>query len=106
MSEKLLCPLLKKSCIEHKCKWYVHIIGAHPQTGGPQDLFDCAISWLPVLTIENTLHHRHTGAAVESLRNELVTASAQLSSAVKQAARLKFKDGNGEIPNENLPNSK
>lgn len=96
-----ICPLLKEPCLEHKCKWYLHVIGNHPQTGSPQDLWDCAMSWLPVLMIENTLHHRHTGAAVESLRNEMVKSGEQLSSAVKQAARLKFKGGNGE----DFPNS-
>jgi hypothetical protein len=94
MSDKLLCPLLNKSCIEARCKWWIHILGEDPQTGVLQDRYDCAISWLPILTIENTKHHRHTGAAVESLRNELTNASHELSLAVENAAKLKF---NGEI---------
>lgn len=46
----------------------------NPNTGSEVDEWGCAITWLPVLMIENSQQQRHTGAAVESFRNELVKA--------------------------------
>lgn len=66
------CPLIKKDCIEHKCHWYMFIAGTNPNTGEFVNEHGCAIPWLPVLMIENSQQQRHTGAAVESLRNEVV----------------------------------
>ncbi len=63
------CPLIKKDCIGLKCSWYTQIRGMNPQTGEPVDEWGCAITWLPMLTIENSQQQRSTGAAVESFRN-------------------------------------
>lgn len=85
MSNKIsICPLMQKPCIEdgtpvtvdgktemHACRFWVHIVGKHPQTGADQDLWDCAHAWMPVLLIDNTQRQRETGAAVESFRNVL-----------------------------------
>lgn len=57
------------------CKFWIHIVGRHPQTGADQDLWDCAYSWIPILLIDNTQKQRETGAAVESFRNEMVKAN-------------------------------
>lgn len=65
------CPLLKKDCITHKCAWYMRISGMNPNTGVQLDDWGCSIAWLPVLLIENSQQQRQTGAAVESLRNEV-----------------------------------
>lgn len=73
------CPLLKKGCIEHGCKFYIHVIGNNPQTGRTEDKWDCTFAWLPILLIENSQMQRQTGAAVESFRNEVVDAAAQLA---------------------------
>jgi hypothetical protein len=43
----------------------------NPNTGEQVDDWGCAIAWLPVLLIENSQQQRQTGAAVESLRNEV-----------------------------------
>lgn len=69
------CPFLKKACIEHKCKQYVHLTGTHPQTGQPVDEFDCSFAWMPVLLIEGAKETRQAAAAVESLRNRIVDAA-------------------------------
>jgi len=66
------CPLLKKACIEHQCKFYVHLLGNDPQTSKGIDKFDCAMAFIPVLLIEGAQQTRQAGAAVESMRNELV----------------------------------
>jgi hypothetical protein len=36
------------------------------------DEWGCAMSWMPILLIENAQMSRQTGAAVESFRNEMV----------------------------------
>jgi hypothetical protein len=64
-----LCPLMQKPCIEHDCKFYVHILGMNPQTEKMEDKFDCTFAWLPILLIENTQMQRQTGAAIETFRN-------------------------------------
>jgi hypothetical protein len=69
--EATYCPLIKKDCIAHKCAWYMRISGMNPNTGEQLDDWGCAIAWLPVLLIENSQQQRQTGAAVESLRNEV-----------------------------------
>lgn len=78
------CPLLKKDCVKHTCKFYVHLLGNNPQTGKPEDRFDCTFAFLPVLLIENAQQQRQTGAAVESMRNEMVNGQLALVSAVVQ----------------------
>lgn len=69
------CPLIRKNCIEHKCSWYMHVRGMNPNTGEDVDHWSCAVTWMPMLTIENSQQQRHTGAAVESFRNEVVKAN-------------------------------
>jgi len=71
------CPLLKKDCIGLQCNWFMLVRGTNPQTGEEVDDWSCAMTWLPVLLIENSKQQRQTGAAVESFRNEVVrTAEA------------------------------
>ena len=69
------CPLIKKDCIGIKCSWYTQMRGMNPNTGEPVDEWGCAITWLPMLTIENSQQQRHTSSAVESFRNEVVKSS-------------------------------
>jgi len=69
------CPLLKKDCIGLQCSWFTQMRGTNPNTGKEIDEWGCAISWLPVLLVENSQQQRQTGAAVESFRNEMVKAN-------------------------------
>ena len=69
------CPLIKKDCITLQCSWFAQMRGKHPQTGADIDEWGCAITWMPVLMIENSQQQRQTGAAVESFRNEMVKAN-------------------------------
>jgi hypothetical protein len=59
--------------------------GTNPNTGKEVDEWGCAITWLPLLLIENSQQQRHTGAAVESFRNEMVRAT-EMSQQVLLAA--------------------
>ena len=66
------CPLIGKDCIGLECSWFTEVRGTHPQTGEQIDEWGCAVTWMPVLLIDNTQQQRQTGAAVESFRNENV----------------------------------
>lgn len=70
------CPLNGfKPCRELDCAWFMKVVGKHPQTGADVEEWGCAVTWMPVLTIENSQQQRQTGAAVESFRNEMVRAN-------------------------------
>ena len=69
------CPLIKKQCIENKCAWFIKVMGNDTNTGKDVEEWGCAISWMPVLMIENSGQQRQTGAAVESFRNEMVKSN-------------------------------
>lgn len=71
------CPLIKKDCVGLTCAWYTRVQGMDINTGNQVDNYECAISWLPMLLIENSGQQRSTGAAVESFRNEMVKSNEQ-----------------------------
>jgi len=76
----LTCPLGSK-CEEikdgaiHRCAWFQTLAGTNPNTGEQVDEKSCAIAWMPMLLIENSMQQRSTSAAVESFRNEMVQNS-------------------------------
>ena len=74
------CPLIKKEGVEHKCKFYIQVLGKNPNTGQEVNQWDCAVSWLPMLLIEGSQQTRQAGSAIESFRNEMVNAQQQLLS--------------------------
>lgn len=53
------------------------IQGKNPNDGKDIEEWGCAMSWLPILLIENAQQSRSTGAAVESFRNEMVETNKQ-----------------------------
>lgn len=70
------CPLNNfEPCKELECAWFIQIRGKNPNTGEDIDDWGCAISWMPLLMIENSQQQRCTGAAVESFRNEMVNSN-------------------------------
>ena len=94
------CPLIKKDCIEHQCKFYVHLLGNDPQTGKGIDKFDCAMAFIPVLLIEGAQQTRQAGAAIESFRNEMVAGNRRTELLLGAAARrVQLPGGNGETDN-------
>ena len=96
---KIICPMMGgDECVEDgairngelvKCRFWIHVQGQNPQTGETISNGDCAMAWMPVLLIENSKVNRETGAAVESMRNESVTASQQIVGAMMQVANKK-----------------
>lgn len=63
----------------HRCAWLTKLAGQLPD-GTQTDEHGCAMSWLPVLLVENARVSRGTSAAVESFRNQMVdfNTSSQL----------------------------
>ena len=70
------CPILKKTCIERECKLYIKLIGTNPQTDTPIDHWDCAIVWLPILSIENTQKTIQATASIDKLNNTIFDLSS------------------------------
>lgn len=71
----LVCPLHRKDVAKvcHTCPLWVQVRGRNPNTGAEIDDWRCALAWLPMLLIENAAQSRSAGAAVENMRNEIVT---------------------------------
>lgn len=63
------CPLIKNVCARHQCAWFIKLVGMDPQTGQQVDKFGCAVSWLPMLLIENSNQQRQTAAGVDKVAN-------------------------------------
>ena len=80
------CPLIKKDCVEYKCKFYIQVLGKNPNTGQEVNQWDSAVSWLPMLLIEGSQQTRQAGSAIESFRNEMVNAQKQLDQTMTQVA--------------------
>lgn len=81
------CPLIKKECIGLQCSWFTQVRGTNPNTGQEVDEWACAISWLPILLIENSQQQRSTGSAIESFRNEMVKANESAQQVLLASAK-------------------
>ena len=83
------CPLIGKDCIQMQCSWFTQVRGMNPNTGEETDEYGCAVTWLPLMLIENSGQQRRTGAAVESFRNEIVKSTLQSQEMLKQDLKLR-----------------
>jgi len=83
------CPLDSfNPCRELECAWFMKIQGKNPNNGKDIEEWGCAMSWLPILLVENAQQSRSTGAAVESFRNEMVVANAENIKALITTAQI------------------
>ena len=82
------CPLIQADCKGLQCSWFTQVRGTNPNSGEEVDEWGCAITWLPMLMIENSGQQRQTGAAVESFRNEMVKAQQTGQQVLLAAAQL------------------
>lgn len=83
------CPLDSfNPCRELECAWFMKISGKNPNDGKDIEEWGCAMSWLPILLVENAQQSRSTGAAVESFRNEMVVANAENIKALITTAQM------------------
>ena len=77
MTEKDDCPFWKGPCKQHECRLYVQLIGTNANTGQPVNQWDCTFAWWPIMQVETTQQVGQMGAAIESLRNEMVKMHEQ-----------------------------
>lgn len=101
----LTCPLGSK-CEEardgkiYTCAWFTSLAGLNPSTGEPIDEKGCAMSWVPVLLVENSMQQRNTSAAIESFRNEVVKANTP---SPTELLNLLVNRGHTTLENMRLP---
>jgi Zn-finger protein len=69
------CPIMKEECVQFKCAWFTKVEGYDINTGKQVEEWNCAMTFIPMLLIENSGMSRQTGAAVESFRNEMVKSN-------------------------------
>ena len=89
------CPLIKAECIQFKCTFWIQLRGMHPQTGQEVDEWNCAISWLPILLIENAKEVKQGAAATENFRNVMLELNKGTPPEVieDRAMRRAIRDG-------------
>tara|TARA_B100000131_G_scaffold293081_1_gene308081 strand:- start:86 stop:436 length:351 start_codon:yes stop_codon:yes gene_type:complete len=78
------CPLIGEECMKLKCEWFTQIRGTNPQSGEEVDEWGCAVTWLPMLLIENSQQQRETSASIQSARNESVRDNEENRKLIKQ----------------------
>ena len=66
------CPLIGKDCIQLQCSWFTQVRGTHPQTGEQVDEWGCAVTWLPLLLMENTKEQISTTDTLADFRDETI----------------------------------
>lgn len=83
------CPLIRKDCVQFKCKFWTKLVGDHPQIAGQKiDEYDCAVKWIPMLMIENTKEAIGVTSSINSFRNQMVLGqNAVLQTAVKERVK-------------------
>jgi hypothetical protein len=86
------CPLIKKDCMGIQCSWFTQMRGINPNTGKEVDEWGCAVTWLPMLLVENSQQQRQTGAAVESFRNEMVKSNETNTQILLESVNKKVFD--------------
>ena len=87
---KANCPLDNfNPCRQLDCAWFMQIRGTNPNSGEPVDEWGCSMAWLPMLMIENSQQQRQTGAAVESIRNEMVKSNEVSQKVLLATAGIK-----------------
>ena len=78
------CPLIGEECMKLKCEWFTQVRGKNPNTGEEVDEWGCAVTWLPMLLIENSQQQRETSASIQSARNESVRDNEENRRLIKQ----------------------
>jgi len=94
------CPLIKKKCKEHGCKFFIQVYGKDPQTGLDINGWDCAITWLPTLLLEGSQQTRQAGAAIESFRNEVVKTQSLIDISGAQVEQIENQQTDNKTPEE------
>lgn len=85
----LYCPLWRKSMgnVCHTCPWWMQVRGIDRNTGAEIDRWMCAIAATVKMTHEAASNSRESGAAVDSLRNDLLAMHAGSVAAMQSLYR-------------------
>ena len=92
-SSILTCPLNGKLCVDgirsdfeffevvgikrqKACRWWTGMAGKHPQTHEILNDYDCAVTWIPLITLENSQSVRQVAAQVSESTKAFVDAQA------------------------------
>lgn len=98
---KKICPLIGKECLEHGCEFYTHLIGKDPQSGAQTDKWGCAVTFLPILLIENAQMTRHVMAGTDKVANEVAKHHATFIGALNVEAQKRLLDADPRMEVEN-----
>ena len=96
---KKTCPL-GSTCEEIKdgeiqrCTWYTKVVGKHPQSNEHVDQWDCAIAWLPMLSIEMSQTNRGQTQALCDLRDQVKQSNNNLKQSLQNMAVIPLKPVN------------
>lgn len=81
------CPFVMGKCVRHQCALFTKVVGTDPQTNTPVEKFGCALSWLPILMVENSNMQRHTSASVDKVATEVAKFHATSIGCMNETAR-------------------
>ncbi len=87
-------------CIEHRCRWYIQLIGTNPQTGEQRAEWGCAVEFLPILLIENAKETRQAAAATEAARNVSAGVAASVAELAREVRESTARTVAGEVLGE------
>lgn len=91
------CPLIKKKCIEAKCRFWTHLLGKNPHGDGVIDKFGCAIEFLPILLVENAQMIRQTAASTDKVANQVQKSRAEFLGALPNDAQKRLLDADVKL---------
>ena len=83
------CREIKDGAI-HQCAWHVGIEGTNPNTGEKTKEWGCAMTWFPIMMVENSMHQMNTATAVDSFKNEMVEANKASHQVMLAATQLRL----------------
>ena len=72
------CPRIRKTCIEHKCAFYMQVQGMHPQTGEAISTYDCTDRLQVLVTLNLGKQSNDLAGSVDSLRNEVSAGASTI----------------------------
>ena len=73
----------------HRCAWYTKVSGQQPD-GTPVDEWKCAMSWMPIVTLETARTNRGQTAALESFRNEMVDGQKKFNELASASVKARL----------------
>ncbi len=94
MEAKIQCPLrsecefIKDNALV-ECAWLVRITGTQPD-GKEVEEKKCAMSWLPIIMLENAQTNRGQTSALESFRNETVKSQNKFNEIMNGAVNMRY----------------